>query len=279
VTASLLASGDPFARGDPSIDAPDTDLLRHLLAALAALAGGAVNSIAGGGTLITFPALVALGIPPVTANATNTVALWPGALGSLWGYRGELRGLRRWALVFAVPSVLGGTAGALLLVLTPPSQFEKLAPWLVLGATALFQAQRPLARLRRGLQEGDTPRSGRAPLPLLGLQFTVAVYGGYFGAGIGILMLAALAQMGFSNIHQMNGLKNWGGLCINLTAAIAFATAGLVNWPLAASMAAAAIAGGYLGSRLALRVPQRWVRRAIVTIGVAASLWLLLRPR
>jgi uncharacterized membrane protein YfcA len=109
------------------------------------------------------------------------------------------------------------------------------------------------------------------------VQFVVAVYGGYFGAGIGILMLAALGYMGFSNIHQMNGLKNWGGLCINLTAALAFATAGIVNWELAAVMALAAVAGGYLGSRLALSFPQQWVRRAVVAIGIAATLWLLVR--
>lgn len=235
-----------------------------------------MNSIAGGGTLITFPALVALGVPPVVANATNTVALWPGALGSLLGYRSQLEGLRRWVLWFAIPSVLGGSVGAFLLVLTPPSQFESLAPWLVLGATLLFQGQRWLAAARPSEREGSSPPT-RAPVAMLCVQVAVAVYGGYFGAGIGILMLAALGYMGFSNIHQMNGLKNWGGLCINLTAALAFATAGIVDWKLAAVMAAAAVAGGYFGSRLAQSVPQFWVRRAVVAIGLAAALWLLVR--
>lgn len=236
-----------------------------------------MNSIAGGGTLITFPALVALGVPPIVANATNTVALWPGALGSVLGYRAELKGLHRWVLWFAIPSVLGGTVGAILLVLTPPSKFESLAPWLVLGATLLFQAQRWLARARHSDQEAGGRPPVRVPAAMFHVQFVVAVYGGYFGAGIGILMLAALGYMGFSNIHQMNGLKNWGGLCINLTAALAFATAGIVNWKLAAAMALAAVAGGYLGSRLALSFPQQWVRRAVVAIGIAATSWLLVR--
>jgi uncharacterized protein len=248
------------------------------LVALAAVAGSAMNSIAGGGTLVTFPALLALGIPPLVANATSTVALWPGALASMLGYRGELVGARGWAARFAVPSVCGGLAGAALLLVTPEERFEQLVPLLILGATALFAAQTPILRFVRGRSPSVSPANGLVPpsASLLAWQFLVSVYGGYFGAGMGILMLAALGLAGLTNIHQMNGLKNWGGLCANLTAASAFAISGIVSWPVALTMAVGALAGGYGGSRLAQRVPQIWVRRAIAAIGFGSGLWMLL---
>lgn len=252
-----------------------------LLVVAAALLGGVMNAIAGGGTLLTFPALVGLGIPPINANATSTVALWPGALGSMWGYRRELSGSRLWALGFAAPSVAGGAAGALLLLRTPPDRFSAIVPWLVLGATALFMLQRPLvARLAQRpamAPAGDTDAGltrTRPPLSMLLYQFGVAIYGGYFGAGVGILMLAALGFMGLRNIHRMNGLKNWGGLCMNAVAAAMFTFSGLVNWPVALAMAAGAMAGGYLGSRTAQRVPQDLVRGAVVAIGLVSGLLL-----
>ena len=255
-------------------------LTQILLVVVAALVGGVMNSIAGGGTLLTFPALVGLGIPPINANATSTVALWPGALGSMWGYRGELRGARPWAIGFAVPSLLGGATGAWLLLRTPPDRFAELVPWLVLGATALFMAQRPLVRWlteRRGLEVSLSDAeltATRPPATILFHQFAVAVYGGYFGAGVGILMLAALGFMGLSNIHRMNGLKNWGGVCMNAVAAGMFVLSGLVNWPVALAMATGAAAGGYLGSRTAQRVPQDLVRAAVVVIGLVSGLLL-----
>lgn len=254
------------------------DLTRLALVIVAAAVGGAINSIAGGGTLVTFPALVGLGIPPVVANATSTVALWPGALGSMWGYRSALAGARGWAIRFAVPSVAGGLAGALLLLRTPGERFNQIVPWLVLGATLLFASQRPLmARLRsRGMDQPAPDPADRAPTPALMLfQFLVGVYGGYFGAGIGILMLAALGFMGFTNIHRMNGLKNWGGLCMNLVAAGTFAVSGIVDWPVGIAMAGGAILGGYGGSRLAQRVDQEVVRRLVIGIGAVAGAWML----
>lgn len=257
------------------------DEIRLALVVTAAAIGGAINAIAGGGTLVTFPALVWLGVPAIVANATSTVALWPGALGSIYGYRHELSGARAWAIRFAVPSLIGGLVGALLLLRTPGDRFDQIVPWLVLGATLLFLVQRPLMaalRKRSGTEPvaNDDP-AGRAPGALLLLfQFGVAVYGGYFGAGIGILMLAALGFMGFTNIHRMNGLKNWGGLCINVMAAATFAISGIVDWPVAIAMATGAIAGGYAGSRLAQRVPQEWVRGAVIFIGLCASVWLFL---
>ena len=271
---------------------------RLLLVVLAAAVGGAINSIAGGGTLITFPALVGLGVPAIVANATSTVALWPGAVGSMFGYRDELAGASGWAIRFAVPSLLGGLIGALLLLRIPGDRFDAIVPWLVLGATLLFVIQRPLmAAIRRRIRPQATghrpqqqssheppvtshesdPASRPPTTGLLLFQFAVAVYGGYFGAGIGILMLAALGFMGFTNVHRMNGLKNWGGLCINVTAAATFTILGLVYWPVAITMAIGATAGGYAGSRLAQRIPQEWVRRAVVGIGLVASGWLFTR--
>jgi hypothetical protein len=267
------------AKGDPSIIALDTNLARLPFVVLAAAVGGAINSIAGGGTLLTFPALVGLGIPALVANATSTVALWPGALGSMWGYRAELSGARRWALRWAIPSVLGGLVGALLLLQTSAAMFEGLVPWLVLGATGLFIIQRPvMERLKtRTAARGEPldPAEGAPAVLALVYQFGVAVYGGYFGAGIGILMLAALGFLGFSNIHRMNGLKNFGGLCINAVAAITFAMSSLVDWPVALAMAVGALIGGYTGSRMAQRVPQHRVRQAIIAIGLTSGLWLL----
>jgi uncharacterized membrane protein YfcA len=257
------------------------------LVVVAAMIAGVMNSIAGGGTLLTFPALIALGVPPIPANATSTVALWPGSMGSIWGYRAVLRGSRLWASAFAIPSILGGAMGAWLLLRTPPHRFSALVPWLVLGATALFILHRPVMRWLARNDPEPPPASrvpahsaeqtpGHPPFGLLGYQFLVAIYGGYFGAGVGILMLAAFGFMGLSNIHRMNGLKNWCGLCMNAVAAAIFAFSSLVNWPVALAMAVGAIAGGYLGSRTAQRVSQDLVRGAVVGIGLISGLLLFL---
>jgi uncharacterized membrane protein YfcA len=252
-----------------------------LATGLAAAIGAMMNAVAGGGTLVTFPALVFLGIPPITANATSTVALWPGTMTSMWGYRRELVGARRWAIAFAVPSLVGGALGALLLLVTPERRFAALVPWLILGATALFIAQQPLMRAltdRGGLRPLERAADGSLAPPnaaFLFYQLLVGLYGGYFGAGAGILMLAALGLMGLTNIHQMNGLKNWGGSVMNLVAVVVFAASGIVNWPVALTMAVGAGVGGIAGSLLAQRVGQVWVRRAIVTIGLGSGLAML----
>ncbi len=250
------------------------------LTALAAAIGAVMNAMAGGGTLVTFPALIALGVPPITANATSTVALWPGTMTSMWGYRAELRGARQWAVAFAIPSFVGGVIGALLLLSTPERRFAQIVPWLILGATGLFMAQRPLlarmsetAHARNILAPDGSLKPPAAPFLLY--QLFVGIYGGYFGAGAGILMLAALGLMGLTNIHQMNGLKNWGGGVMNLVAVVIFAFSGIVDWPIALSMAVGATLGGIGGSLLAQRVGQVWVRRAIVGIGLGSGLAML----
>ncbi|MEO7521914.1 MAG: sulfite exporter TauE/SafE family protein [Gemmatimonas sp.] len=252
------------------------------LAAIAAISAvsGAVNSIAGGGTLLTFPALLGLGVPAIAANATSTVALWPGSFSSMWGYRKELEGARRWAVRLAVPSVLGGAVGAALLLATPEARFKALVPWLVLGATMLFAVQRPFMnwlqwRIRQRNEIAvDVVKPIDPTAAMLVAQFAVGVYGGYFGAGAGILMLAVFGLMGLTNIHQMNGLKNFNGICFNGVAAIAFAVMGLVVWPIALVMALGSSTGGYLMSGLAQRVPQAWVRNGVALIGFGSSVWL-----
>ena len=269
---------------------------------IVAALGGAINAIAGGGTLLTFPSLIALGIPPIIANATSTVALWPGALSSMWGYRRQLDGARTWAIQFAVPSLLGGLAGALLLLRTPAERFSQIVPWLVFSATLLFMAQGPVmkrvqrrraartshepadtqhaarstheAALTSGLEPEASEELSKPPLTFLFYQFLVGIYGGYFGAGVGILMLAALGFMGLTNIHRMNGLKNWGGMCMNAVAAATFIVSDLVDWPVALAMAVGATAGGYAGARLAQRVGQTRVRQAIIVIGLLSTMWL-----
>ena len=255
--------------------------LQLTIIALISAASGAVNSIAGGGTLLTFPALLGLGVLAVSANATSTVALWPGSFASMMGYRRELVGIERWAARLAVPSLLGGLVGAGLLLITPEERFRNLVPWLVLGATCLFALQGPVMRwLRQRFDVASGATLERALNPsaaMLGSQFLVGIYGGYFGAGAGIVMLGVFGLMGLTNIHQMNGLKNVNGICFNGVAAIAFATMGLVNWPIALVMALGSSAGGYAMSGLAQRVPQAWVRNAVTLIGLVSAIWLFVK--
>ncbi len=248
-----------------------------LLAFLAALVGAGMNSIAGGGTLVTFPAIVALGLSPLVANATSTVGLWPGPVASMWGYRSELTGAGPWLIRLTLPSLLGGAAGALLLLRTGEERFSRIVPFLVLGATLLFMLQGPLLRAL-GREQGDGQPGALSGGVFFVAQFAVGVYGGYFGAGIGILMLATLEMMGHRNIHRMNGLKNWGGLCINVVAALLFIASGIVDWPVALAMGVGGLLGGYFGSRVAQRVGQVMVRRAVVGIGLGSFVWLLFRP-
>ncbi len=245
------------------------------------LIAGAVNSIAGGGTLLTFPALLGLGIPAVAANATSTVALWPGSIGSMWGYRRELVGIQKWAMRLAVPSLLGGIVGAGLLLITPEARFRALVPWLVFGATVLFALQGPVMRwLKQRTTTTADVMNDEPTVPLAAIlvsQFCVGIYGGYFGAGAGIVMLAVFGLIGLTNIHQMNGLKNINGICFNGVAAIAFSVMGLVNWPVALVMAVGSAAGGYTMSGLAQRVPQDWVRSAVTVIGLGSAIWLFVK--
>jgi uncharacterized protein len=249
----------------------------HLVAFVAAFVAGAINSVAGGGTLLTFPALIWIGLPSVTANATSTVAMWPGSLGSIWGYRRELKGLTSHSYVLIVPSAAGGIIGAVLLRMTPAHLFDRLVPLLILFATFLFMLQEPVQRM---ILRGTTGGHAGAKSWVMGaivFQFFVALYGGYFGAGIGILMLAALGILGYTDIHQMNGLKNLLALFINGVAALYFISMSMVRWPEAIIMAVGAIVGGYGGAGVAKKIGPQGVRRIVIIIGFSMTLSLLLR--
>jgi uncharacterized membrane protein YfcA len=247
----------------------------------AGAAAGAVNSLAGGGTLISFPALLWLGRAPIVANATNTLALCPGALAAMAAFRHDLAPIRRWMLLIVPPSLAGGLIGALLLLRTPERIFAALVPWLIFFATFLFAAQAPItAAIRRFTRTHDRPAPD-GPRPewwpaVVVFEFAVAIYGGYFGAGIGIMTLAALGLVGFTDIHHMVGLRNFAALCINGIAAAYFVSQGAIFWPDAVVMIVGQIAGGYGGARIARRLGRRFMRRAVVVIGFAMGLSLLL---
>jgi hypothetical protein len=232
----------------------------------AAVAAGAINSVAGGGTLVTFPALFWALQDAKLANATSTVALWPGSLGGACGYRRELKRGQRWMFLLGVPSVLGGAAGALLLIWTPTSIFEAVVPYLILFATLLFMAQGPISRYVL-THESATPSKAWLGAGIV-LQALIALYGGYFGAGIGILMLAALGLLGLRDIHQMNGLKTLLAMCINGLATGCFVFSGLVQWPEALLMTGGSVAGGYAGAKFARGLGQRTVRAIVIAIGL-----------
>jgi uncharacterized membrane protein YfcA len=240
-----------------------------LILCASAFAAGAINSVAGGGTLLTFPALFsALGADAaVIANATSTTALVPGSLAGAWGYRREMQQLPRWSLALSIPSLLGGIIGSLLVVLLDPGIFRVLVPWLILTAAVLFALQPQISRWT-GVQADPAHESHRHIIVAMVLQFFVSIYGGYFGAGIGILMLTVLGFMGLRDIHEMNALKSLLGSLINGVSIVVFIVYRQINWRLALIMAVAAIAGGYAGARVARRLDRNLVRRVVVAIGV-----------
>ena len=243
---------------------------------IAAFFAGAINSVAGGGTLLTFPALVWVGLPSTIANATSTVALVPGSLGGVWGYRHDLPGMPKSTYALIVPGVLGGIAGAILLVLTPTEVFDRLIPLLILFATVLFMLQEPVQRMIK--TTGKAHAGSKAWLiGAMLFQFLVSVYGGYFGAGMGILMLAAFGIMGFTDIHQMNGLKNFLALCINGVAAAYFIWYQMVWWPYALVMAVGATAGAVWGAGMARRLGPKAVRKIVIGVGFTMAASMLLR--
>jgi len=248
--------------------------VHEALAFAAAFVAGAINSVAGGGTLVSVPTLIWLGVPALNANATNAVALWPGSLGGMWGYRRELAGADSRLFALVVPSLAGGLLGAILLHFTPPDVFERLIPALILFATILFMAQEPLQR-RFNLTAIHEARSHWLSWTMV-FQLLVGIYGGYFGAGMGIMMLAALSLMGHTDIHQMNGVKNLLSLCINGIAALYLSFTGLVVWGDAAVMAVGAIAGGVAGAGIARRIGRVVVRRIVIGIGFAMALSMFL---
>jgi len=245
-------------------------VLEWLALIASAFGAGAINAVAGGGTFLTFPALVFAGMAPLAANATSTVALWPGGVASAWGYRSVLRGEGRALWPLLVVSTLGGLMGALLALFTPASTFDTLVPFLTLAAAVLFTVG---DQLRAALSK----RAAVAPAVVIFVQLLIGVYGGYLGGGIGLLMLAALTLLKGRELNHLNGLKTVLGLGINLSASVTFIIAGLVDWPRALGMATAAALGGALASTFALRVSPRVVKRVVIVIGWAMTLAFFLK--
>ena len=246
----------------------------------ASCAAGALNAVAGGGTLITFPTLILFGVPPLIANATSTLALVVGMVGSIYGYRNHITDVKPWFTTFIPASIAGGWIGSILLTCSSERIFAELVPYLVLFATVLFMLQGVASgRFARRVHAFDSSAKGRPHLIVaLLFQFLVSIYGGYFGAGIGILMLATLGFMGFKNIHQMNTLKSVLGSLINLVAAAWFTASGLIDWPRMALMTAGAFVGYYIASTYSQRLPQQSVRHLISIIGIiitAVMFWKL----
>jgi uncharacterized protein len=234
-----------------------------LLTGGAAFAAGVLNAIAGGGSFLTFPALVFAGVPPLAANATSAMAVSPGYLGSTWGFRAELKALPKSLLRKEVTiAALGGLIGAGLLLVTPAKVFSGLVPWLLLVATALFAAGPWLAKGNSG--------QGQPAWRLPGLML-VAVYGGYFNGGLGILLMALYTLTCESRLNTVNALKNLNSFVLSLLSVLAFALAGAIVWPQAIWMMVLATAGGWVGARLAKRLPVRWVRWMVIATGLVMS--------
>jgi hypothetical protein len=244
----------------------------YLLILAAGFGAGFVNAVAGGGTLLTFPALLYSGMTSITANATSTVAIWPGSVMSSWAYRRQLREHRTRVVWFALPSLLGGLLGAYLLLHTDEQVFRTIVPYLILLACVLLMVNEPIGRwiTARALAH---PKKHAVALWLS--QFAIAAYGGYFGAGIGILMLAAMAIFLPEDLQAANGMKNFLAVLINGIAALYFIFIGAAVLPTAAMMMGAAIVGGFVGARTAQRMPARLLRGCVVVFGVCVALHLL----
>jgi uncharacterized protein len=238
---------------------------------IAAAAGGAINAVAGGGTLITFSTLLFFNTPPTIANATSTFALVAGTSGSIYGYRGNVQAVKPWLARFVPISIVGGLIGGILLTHTSDKTFSKLVPFLILFATILFLAQGIFRRFSKLDGPAIQPAKLHAIWGAILFQFAVAIYGGYFGAGIGILMLASLGFIGLGNIHEMNALKTILASLINLAATLWFIFAGLIDWPKAAIMTLGALAGYFLGAHYSQRISQQRVRQLITAIGFGLS--------
>jgi uncharacterized membrane protein YfcA len=256
----------------PVSDKPDSlNLESAIFLFFAGVLGGALNSVAGGGSFIAFPALLFTGVPPIPANATNTIALWTAAAASGGAYRKQLAVPRRVMIPLLAASLIGGLAGAVLLLKTPPQTFMRVLPWLTLGATLLFAFGKKLARGRKSVIEHDATGVALAGATLF--QLGVAVYGGYFGGGMGIVMLAMLAALGMTDIHAMNALKSVMGFVINGIAAVTFVVTGAVYWRHGMVMIAGAIVGGYLGAHYAMKAPQAWIRTFVVLVGAGMTVY------
>jgi uncharacterized protein len=237
--------------------------------------GGAINAVAGGGSFIAFPALLFTGVPPVPANATNTLALWLGVTASGGAYRSHLNISRRVMTPLIVTSVVGGLFGAFLLIKTPGQTFLKVLPWLMLGATLLFAFGKYLTGKIAARISEDASRAAIAGASLF--ELFVAIYGGYFGGGMGIMNLAMLAALGMTDIHAMNALKVVLGGVINGVATVTFVITRAIVWPQAIVMTVGALLGGYFAAKWAQRLPQPWIRSFVIFVGTGMTVYFFVK--
>jgi uncharacterized membrane protein YfcA len=251
------------------------DLERAVFLFFAGMLGGALNAVAGGGSFISFPALVFTGVPEISANATNTVALWTGVTASSRAYRSRLQVSRRMLIPLVLAGFIGGVLGAFLLLNTPERTFRFVLPWLMLGSTLLFVFSKRLAGGRTAVTSRRASNAGIAIASFL--ELVIAVYGGYFGGGVGIVNLALLGAAGMADIHEMNALKTVLGSAINGVAVLVFVIKGAVYWPQAVVMIVGAVVGGYFGARYALKLRQRWVRDFVIAVGISMTAYFFLR--
>jgi uncharacterized membrane protein YfcA len=242
-----------------------------LLLAVAAALGGSLNSVAGGGSFLTFPALVVAGVDPVTANATSAVVLWPASVASALAYRNELDGVRSVLPRLGAASAAGGFAGAGLLLCTKSTTFAVLVPWLLLVAALVFTLGPKLVK------PTSAPSAQLGSAASTAFQFSIALYGGYFGGGMGIVMLAAFAAMGVANLHAMNALKNALSVLINFAAIVTFVAVGKVAWGQGLWMLGWSTAGGYVFPRFARRLPSMWVRWFVVLVAWSMTSYFFAR--
>ncbi len=244
-----------------------------LLIGAGGFAAGAVNAIAGGGTFFSFPAMLAVGLPPVVANASNSVALWPGSLTGAWAYRTELAHYKRYLLPMGIASFVGGASGGLLLLAAGDARFAALIPWLLGFATLLFTFSPQLSSALKHLRPAPAARPSAssqhgAGSPVgWGVQLLVSIYGGFFGAGMGILMMASLAIGGHEDVQHINALKNLLSAVIYSVTVMTFIVAGAVSWPHTLVMVLTASLGGYWGARVARRIRGPWLRRMVIAVG------------
>lgn len=237
--------------------------------------GGAINAVAGGGSFIAFPALLFTGVGAVSANATNTLALWVGVSASGGAYRKRLDISRRVLVPLVITSIVGGLAGAILLVKTPAQTFLRVLPWLLLAATLLFAFGKHLTGRIAASIERDSSNGAVAGASIF--ELIVAVYGGYFGGGIGIMNLAMFSAMGMTDIHAMNALKVVLGFVINGVATITFVVSGAIVWPQAVVMTLGAVLGGYFAAHYAQKLPQSWIRAFVIVVGVSMTVYFFVR--
>jgi uncharacterized membrane protein YfcA len=240
---------------------------------------GVINAVAGGGSLLVYPLLISMGIAPITANATNTLTIWPGALSSAYGYRKHLRRMPNKYYWLLLPSVMGGLFGAIILKRTPNHTFEYIVPWFILLAVILLALQTRIHRWLYTKKNINAQKKHHSLITILvgfGL-FIVSTYGGYFGAGYGIIMLAFLGFTALSDIQQMNGLKNLGGVGINLAASIYFIIYHLIDWKVVPFLLIGSVLGGLFGSAYSIKLPGSLIRKIVIVIGLVVTIVLLIR--